>query len=241
MRQVRISLVVLSALFVVPSMSLAQGKGAKKPGVDVGSLVSELMTLKLDGTKSQMALWLPYEFFVQVEISQGGEDPKAVESSMAFLKPYLAFAVVRSENLADGREKYATEKDIRSATILRLRDGTEIRPLDVVPANINMTLAAFKAGMAHQGSMEHAHILVFPSQTRDGKPIIDTTKRSKLTLVLKPNGEFPETSIVWYTPFDALTPSAPCSKCKEGLSAKWSYCPWCGAAIPVVRAGARTN
>src|SRR2546427_632057 len=44
----------------------------------------------------------------------------------------------------------------------------------------------------------------------------------------KGNDRFKATRFTWHTPFDVLSPHAPCPRCKEQLAAKWSYCPFCG-------------
>ena len=75
------------------------------------------------------------------------------------------------------------------------------------------------------------HVLVFPANGPDNKPIVEASKKDKLTLVLKADHQFKESTFVWRTPFDATTPAPPCPKCKEPLSAKWTFCPWCGAKV----------
>jgi hypothetical protein len=73
--------------------------------------------------------------------------------------------------------------------------------------------------------------LLFPTKTKAGKTIIDTSRKGKLTLALKADGTYTETVVSWRTPFDATTPVPPCVRCKELVSAKWSHCPWCGANL----------
>jgi hypothetical protein len=79
---------------------------------------------------------------------------------------------------------------------------------------------------------ENMHVLIFPNKGRDGKPLIDETTKSKLELVLKRDGNYRATEFVWNTPFDSMSATPPCGKCGERVSAKWSFCPWCGAKLP---------
>ena len=44
--------------------------------------------------------------------------------------------------------------------------------------------------------------LVFPGKDKAGNPLVDTSKRDKLTLVLKGDGDFPEARFTWRTPLD---------------------------------------
>jgi len=77
----------------------------------------------------------------------------------------------------------------------------------------------------------NTHILMFPATTKGGQAILDSTRKAKLTLVLKSDSRFEEAVLVWHTPFDATTPVPPCHQCNEHVSAKWSYCPWCGTSL----------
>ena len=85
------------------------------------------------------------------------------------------------------------------------------------------------AGMGELGA--HMYVLMFPATTGGGKAVIDPSRKARLTLVLKEDSRFKEAVLVWHTPFDATNPVPPCHQCKEQVSAKWSYCPWCGASL----------
>jgi hypothetical protein len=76
------------------------------------------------------------------------------------------------------------------------------------------------------------HILVFSSSTKTGEKIIDTSQKASLTLLLKADTKFKERSFNWRTPFDSVTSAPDCQRCKAGVSAKWTYCPFCGQRLP---------
>ena len=52
--------------------------------------------------------------------------------------------------------------------------------------------------------------------------------------MLKADRKFNETIFTWHTPFDATTSVPPCPDCGESVSAKWSFCPWCGKKLSKV-------
>jgi hypothetical protein len=190
------------------------------------------MVVKLNSEQSQLAMWLPFEFFLEAGLVEGGKSRAQVENDLAFLKPYHAIFVQSSLDQADGSSLYATEKEVLGRASLMLEDGTELKPLDKIPPLVSATLAAMKAIIRAEGDAGSAnlHILLFPS-ANNNKPVIDAGKKGKLTLVMKGDKRFRQEVFNWYTPFDAINHGLVCQRCKESISVKWSYCPWCGAAI----------
>lgn len=227
--------VVLAATGCFRANLLAQEQPSAKPKprVDLGSFTKEIMVLKIESGQTQLAMWFPFEFFVEANLAEPGKDREQVEKELKFLKPYHTIIVQCGLDREDGSTAYASQRDVRARAVLRLDKGVEIPALDKVPPLVSATVEAMKTLFAAEGDEGGAnmHVLLFPATTKDGTPVIDTSKKEKLTLVLKANGLFKETVIVWHTPFDATTPLPPCPKCKEPISAKWTYCPWCGASI----------
>lgn len=147
----------------------------------------------------------------------------------AFLKPYQAIVVQCSISDELGNEVYASEREIVQRAVLQLANGTEVKPLTKYPPQVKATIEVMKAFMAEDG--DGMYILVFPASTSGGKKIVDTTKKDKLTMVLKASKDFPQAVFTWRTPFDTLQGDQTCATCKEDVSVKWSYCPWCGAKL----------
>ncbi|MBI1903635.1 MAG: zinc ribbon domain-containing protein [Planctomycetia bacterium] len=211
----------------------AQEKPPEKSKVDLGAFTQEIMNLKMEGDKTQLALWFPHEFFIQAQLNDGNTTRGQAEQDLALLKPYHAVIVQCSIDKGNGKSDYAGQKDVAARAVLKLADGTEIAPVQNVPITVSLVVTAMKSFLSAEGDEGGAnmHVLIFPAQTKEGKTIVDTAKKGKLTLVLKADKQFPETTFAWHTPFDATTPAAPCPKCKERVSAKWSFCPWCGAGL----------
>lgn len=208
----------------------AQTHNPTAKAVDLGSFVKELMSLKLVGDTQHLALWFPYEFFIAAGMTDGKNTRAAVEAELNFLKPYVTVVAQVSHDLPNGMSKYQTESEVRSRAVLRLDDGTEIAPLDKVPEMVTTALTAMKSIMAQQGGEDGAstYFLIFPHKTKTGKLVVDERQKDKLTLLFKADKKFPETAFTWRTPFDAVSHVPDCPKCKAGLSAKWTYCPYCG-------------
>ncbi|HVF58052.1 MAG TPA: hypothetical protein VM934_18025 [Pyrinomonadaceae bacterium] len=226
-RAVLFSLIFTQAAF-------AQQAAAPEHDTDIGAFAKEVMILKMEGGQAQLAMWMPFEFFVDAAAAQSGKPRSAIESDIAFLKPYITIAVQHSLDKPDGSSLYATEAEIRSRAVLRLDDGTEIAPLTTVPPLVSVTLSALKTFIAADGGAGNAnlHLLIFPNKTAQGKPVVSTTQKDKLTLTLKNHKTFRAASFTWRTPFDAATHTPDCPKCKSAMSAKWSYCPYDGQKLP---------
>jgi hypothetical protein len=212
---------------------VAAKEAPRKAPADLGAFIKEIMTLKIDGDRTQTVLWLPHELFVQAGMADG--TPRAqVEKNVVFLKPYNVMYVQCCVEKDDGTSAYAGEKQTRARAVLRLKDGTEIKPLDKIPPMVRATVLAMKTLITAEGDegSKHMYVLVFPAQGQDGKDIVNTASQDRLTMVLKADKDYPEVVCTWHTPFDAVTPIPPCAKCREPVSAKWSFCPWCGQRIP---------
>jgi len=211
-----------------------QPVAAQKSSVDLGGFVKEVMIFKMEDGRSQLVMWLPYDFFAAASMAQTGKTAAAVDEELGFLKPYITMAVQNSTERPDGGSTYLNESEVRARAVLKLADGSEIRPLTVVPPKVSATLSALKTLISAEGDAGSAnmHILVFPKDTARGTPIVDTTKKDALTLVLKSDGKFKETSFTWRTPFDAANNVPDCPRCKAAMSSKWSYCPYDGQKLP---------
>ena len=217
---------------LAPLCARAQQATSKQGPVDLGAFTKEIMALRFDGQQQQLVMWTPYEFFLAAGMSDG-TPRESVERDLGFLKSFITVFIMSSSDRPDGTSVYATEAETRARTAIRLDDGTEVRPLAVTPPKVTAVVSAMKAFMAAQGGAdrENMHVLVFPATTDKGRTIVDTTRKDKLTLTLKPSGKFAEATFTWRTPFDAMTNVPDCPRCKAGLSAKWSYCPYCGQKL----------
>ncbi|HEX5706515.1 MAG TPA: zinc ribbon domain-containing protein [Pyrinomonadaceae bacterium] len=204
------------------------------PRVDLGAFTKEVMGFHFEGDQTHLAIWFPYEFFVAVALSDGTGDRASMEREMGFMRDYIPLVIQSEFEQPDGTKVFATEAELRSRAVLKLADGSEVAALTSVPPKISALLAVMRNVIQDDGGQlsRNMHVLVFPSSTRAGRKIVETSQKDILTLVLKPGGRFKEASFNWRTPFDALTRPADCPRCRAGVSAKWTYCPFCGQKLP---------
>ena len=226
---------LLAATFAA-LMSLQQAAAqqpATKQAVDLGAFTKEIMALKIEGGQQHLVMWMPYDFFVAAGMSDGTVPRESIERELGFLKSYITMFVMSSFEKPDGTEVFASETEVRNRAALKLADGSELKALTTVPPKVGAIVSVMKAFMAQQGGAdrENMHVLVFPAATPQGKTVVDTAQKDVLTLNLKPDTRFRAVTFTWRTPFDAMTSVPDCPRCKAGLSAKWSYCPYCGQKL----------
>jgi hypothetical protein len=191
------------------------------------------MVMDFSDGQTHLAMWLPFEFFVAAAVNEG-KSKELAERDLSFLKPYITLVVQGSLDKPDGTSVYANETEIRGRANLILADGTVVSPLEKVPPLVSATMAAMKAVFSSEGDAGSAnlHIVVFSAVTKAGEKVVDPSQKAKLTLLLKADNKFKERSFTWRTPFDALANASDCPRCKAGVSAKWTYCPFCGQKLP---------
>lgn len=230
-------LFVAAVLFCITTfpqtLAAQQGVGAK-PTVDLGSFVTEILKVEILGDVTQLAMWMPFDFYVEASLTESRHPRAVIEQDMGFLKPYITMVVQSSIMQADGSSLYAGESEVSKRAALLAPNGSEIRPTDNPPPMVAATVAAMKSILASEGDPGGAntHVLIFPNKDKKEKPVIDTHKKSKLTLVLNADGPYGKVAFTWHTPFDAMVNAPPCAKCGEDVSATWTFCAWCGAPLP---------
>jgi hypothetical protein len=227
--------VALAATWSLTPAVIAQQQSPGMSKFDAGSFIKELLVLKAEGRQAQIAMWFPFEFFVEAGFAQAGTTRAEVERRLTFLRPYHTIIVQRALTQDDGTTAFASQRDVLAAAVLRLDNGEEIAPLDPdrIPPLASGMAETMKKVVAAGGGERGAsmYVLMFPATTVEGKAVIDPSRKARLTLVLKADSHFNEAVIVWHAPFDATNPVPPCHQCKESVSPKWSYCPWFGANL----------
>jgi hypothetical protein len=218
--------------FVIAVFFLLSALGwTARHNVDLGEFIKEITVINVKGNQTQSVIWLPFEFNVN---AIGGDVKTQTDSS---LKSYLIFMVQCSINPAaatgevdrGGRQTYASWSQVQNRAFLKVSSSARLRPLTLVPVELSQKLEAIKTAMTDkEDSAGNMHILVFDFNDPNGKGLVDTAKRDKLTLVLEASGSFDKAEFTWHTPFDAVTEAGICPKCSEKIKAKWHYCPWCG-------------
>ncbi len=199
---------------------------------DLEDFTKEIMIIDFKDGKQYLVMWLPFEYFVSAAMSDATMSKASAESTVRFMKPFITLAVQAGIDQPDGSTIYATEKELAARAVLRMPDGTEERPVERIPPLVLGALAAMKAVITADGGNANIHFLVFPAVNKKGTPIVDTKRKEELNLILRADPKFKEKFFTWRTPFDSVVGTVTCAKCKAGLSAKWTYCPYCGQKLP---------
>ncbi len=225
---------VLFCITALPQTLAAQQGAGTKSNADLGSFVTEILKVEILGDVTQLAMWMPFDFYVEASLTDTRQPRDVIEQDMGFLKPYITMIIQSSIVQDDGSSMYAGESEVRKRAVLLAPDGSKIRPVDDPPPMVAATVAAMKTILASEGDAGGAnmHVLIFPNKDKKGEPVIDTHKKSKLTLVLNADGPYEKAVFTWHTPFDAMVNAPPCAKCGEEVSATWTFCAWCGAPLP---------
>jgi hypothetical protein len=195
--------------------------------IDLGLFTKEISCYKIDGRELDIAIWMPSDFFVEATRQRYKIERRDAQKIMTYMKPYHVIFVQRQIEDIGGNKTYANDGEVRSIAYLQLTDGTKIRPCENIPPNVSVMMTATMSALASDGATANMRGLLFPAKV-SGQSLIDTTQRSKLTLILGANGGFHQQTVVWHTPFDAISPAPPCIHCGESVTSKWIYCPWCG-------------
>jgi hypothetical protein len=169
----------------------------------------------------QCAAWLPLQTFLRMYAAGGGTSSQ-LEAKVTDLKPYLMFMV---ENRTPDEYKNPiseSAESIRSRAVLRLPDGTEVKPVDRTPEGMPTTPPSF-------GTLDRrGQLLIFQAGDNNGDLDSENAPKGKIQLVLKANPTFKESIFTWHLPLELAGTSKQCAKCHNDFSAKWTYCPFCG-------------
>jgi hypothetical protein len=232
----RTGLITVVSIFTLGLwLSTASSKDKKppRPRGDVNNLMKELLSMKLGDNSQCLAIWMPFEAFVEFSTQPDGKNRAAVEEEIDFLRKYQVIVTGGFVEDKEGTRTYATQKELEQLATLKLATG-EVFPLaEKVPPRVAGMAAEFKRTFAaNQGDFgKNMHVLIFSATARDGKTVLTANMRNTVLFTYKEGKGFKAARLGWRTPFDALNPVPPCRRCDEPLSGKWSYCPWCGAKI----------
>jgi hypothetical protein len=208
----------------------------KRPArFDFGPLLDETRKFTIHYDKVQSVVWMTQLLLTQAELNRGDLDQEATLKRLDVLKPYLVFFVNRKPIRSTDLNEQASEDEIKANAWLVAKDGSHVRPLDQIPAETAALLDPMQAVIKKSSPSMRVVTILFPNQDAKGRPLVDELVRDKLTVVLGVTNDYPEATFVYHTPLDGASPPMTCPGCKEQVSPKWGYCPWCGKALPAVK------
>lgn len=202
----------------IPTMS-GGPKRAEMP-LEFFNFLKDCFIVNVSDGQHQYAAWLPLQTFVRM-YAAGGGDTAQLEPKVKDLKSYLMFVV---ENRTYDQFKNPiseSAESLRARIKLRFPDGTEVRAVDKTPDGMPTNAPTF-GNLGRRGQL-----LIFPSEGHIDLDAENASK-SKIQLILDGNDAFKASSFTWHLPLELSGTTKQCSKCHNELSAKWSFCPWCG-------------
>jgi len=227
------AVLMMTFLLVPQSNLLAGGTPAQGPAskVDFNAVLKEIMHAEIKDNQQTMAFWLPAEFFISMEEGQVGRE--IAEKNYGFLRKYLVFIVGQQLEEDDGTKIPAKKSDLLKRISLKMNNGEKFALVDNIPPKLSELLEQTRRNItANGGSMgKISSIFIFSSISDGWKTSFDIRNKNSLILSLKEGNGFKSNHFVWKTPLDSFQPAPPCKKCGEAVSAKWSFCPWCGTKI----------
>jgi hypothetical protein len=228
----RITITILFSVAMLTSRLIAADPAPTElpAKVNLGAMVTELMKMQMEGSEMDLGIWMPFEFFVEAGQTRGAS-AKEAEKELSILRPYFILVTCRGNMTINNTYIYATDEEIRKQTTVVLPDGAKLTPIKSVPEDVERIAGRMKDGMSKSAGAEmaaHMSLLFFeiPAASR-----VDIADKSTVTVTFAAGNGLRETQLTWHTPFDAMNPPRPCSKCHELVSQKWSYCPYCGEKV----------
>ena len=64
---------ILFCLAILPQTLISQQEAKQKSTVNLGAFVKEIMKLKIEGNRIELAMWCPFEFYVEANLAEGGQ------------------------------------------------------------------------------------------------------------------------------------------------------------------------
>ena len=206
--------------------------------VDLSDMLGEVIVTESGLNQMATMMWLPHEFFqICLAADPGLTDEARKETGNAF-EGYCILVVVRGEVNDLGQFSFFTKTQLLeglTATSVGpdgqehiLERVQEIRP---VARDFLAYLAPMLAG--NFGAMgQNCHILVFADSDGRGRRIVSPYKQGQLRLDLAATGRLPSTALELDTLVDSIHVPRICETCEKSMHVSWSFCPWCGEALP---------
>jgi hypothetical protein len=128
--------------------ALQSKPASKPPATDLGAFLREIMGFKFSGERLEIAIWCPYEFFIQTSQAKGVVITEKTEKELAILKDYVVIIAQAQDKDSFGEKVFSSAKELRDRAVLRLADGTEVTPVEEPPSQITVMLKAMKVAMS---------------------------------------------------------------------------------------------
>lgn len=225
---------LLPALILAPASVTAGSEPALAPitQVDMNDLIDDTQKQMGDASTMDLVWWIPTTFWrVSMAASEASEAQiSQVENVFA---PYLIFAVCHGAIGPMGGVQWTDGAAIVSSATLVDASGRTWTPLPENDVNVDarMALSMMKPVLQSvAGAMgENIQFIFFQANDAKGRPLAAPTTAGGFTF--KSMG----LTYTWRLPLGSLLQPKTCPVDGERLSGAWSYCPWHGKELQVVK------
>lgn len=185
------------------------------------NFMKECVQITSNENEKQLAAWLPMATCFKLVDIAGGKTG-SLEASMQKCQPYLMFIVENRVGSNGSHMSFEPVASMRARAVLKFTDGQEVRALEKVPEDFPSAILS----LARLPGTHQANLLIFPAGTHADLDL--STAKNKLSLSLLATKDYHASDFVWRLPLEIYGSTQQCTKCHSDLSAKWSFCPYCG-------------
>jgi hypothetical protein len=200
------------------------------PKVDVQELIRETQKMEQKAHQITLVWWTPKEFW-EVSMAQNpGVTAAQAQEFVKVFQPYIVLAVFDGKVSPFGGITYRPEPEIRADLRVLDKAGTSYAALteDQIQPDTKNLLAMMKPVLTNAlGPLgQNMNFYVFPGKDAKDQPIAEAKTPGALAVKVG------DREFKWRLPLSSLLPPKACAKCQEKCSGAWSFCPWCGTALP---------
>lgn len=201
---------------------------AEEKRVDIGSLIKELMQMRIEPTVRTMAVWLPTELFEAAFAAHGVPESRATPI-LDLLRPYTIIMLNKADVGPMGAQTFVSEPDLRRDTRLVDAAGNRYTPIQAneIPPDINILLENMRPAIERSAGPagKHMYLMVFWSANKTGARIGEATRQGRFSVAIT------DQMLHWRTPLGSLVPPKKDPMTGEILSGAWTYSPWTGVKL----------
>lgn len=195
--------------------------------INANDFVMECMHQEGDLQQSELAFWIPVEFW-KIVGDQMKLSPDAMSGVVAEMNHYMMFCV-GDYSVINQQLVFRTADEIRPS--LKLVDSAKNIYLPLADKDISPTalilISKFQPSLAKMLGQFGNGITIFLFDTKNEKGIspFDVSKPNRFTLT------WDNASLKWRLPFAAVLPVKYCPVDNEPMKGNWNFCPIHGAKL----------
>jgi hypothetical protein len=208
---------------------LLEGPAGAQTAVDLQALTQETQKHSREANAWTLVWWIPEQFW-QANLAQNPMTTQAqIEAILQAVRRYTMVVIGDGRMGAFGGVTYTPEESVRSGVTVRDPWGGIHPPLAGAEVDVDTRtlLLMVKPIIANiLGTLgQNMHFVVFPSQTKEGRPIADATGTGTFTVVLR------STEYRYRLPLGSVLPPKYDPKTGEKFPGNYLFSPFTGGPL----------